>query len=588
MKPAFGWLRRVTEKIGFRLAFLLSVALLPFGVVAVVQSTALLTEVRARSEAALTGKTMRAAEDELRTILGARGVAFALSKAVVPVIDDPAACSAMMTAIAREAEVYSLVGFVPLNGKMECSSTGAPFDFSTVPGFLAVMADPKATLVVNKKGPVSKVAVVGIIHPVNDAAGSFVGMLTISVPHSTLTGQKVKSPGAVPPVMMTFNKMGEVLTSSVGLEAAAALLPRDRSLIALAGEDDLAFTASTPDGSERAFSVVPIVPGTLYALGSWPSDRASVWLVKALPSAVLPTVFWLACLLVVWLGTEGLVTRHIRSMQSAITSFAGGNRMVGRIELEGAPLELRQLGFAFDKMTDSILHDEAELEDVLHQKEVLLREVHHRVKNNLQLIASIMNMQMRQAKSPEAKFLMKGLQDRVMSLATIHRGLYQTSGLTDIRADELLTDIVRQVVTLATGPGRRIEVTTSIVDLRMTPDQAVPLSLLLTEALTNAMKYAGANNGDTPRLDVALRREGGTGAVLEVSNTVGIHPREDDGFDTGTGLGAQLLMAFAQQIGGHVETIATETGYNLRVTFDVRPLAEAEARNEAEVRNETA
>ncbi len=54
-------------------------------------------------------------------------------------------------------------------------------------------------------------------------------------------------------------------------------------------------------------------------------------------------------------------------------------------------------------MTETILHDEAEMEDVVHQKEVLLREVHHRVKNNLQLIASIMNMQMRRATSPEVR-----------------------------------------------------------------------------------------------------------------------------------------------------------------------------------------
>jgi hypothetical protein len=98
---------------------------------------------------------------------------------------------------------------------------------------------------------------------------------------------------------------------------------------------------------------------------------------------------------------------------------------------------------------------------------VLLREVHHRVKNNLQLIASIMNMQMRRAKSPETKALMKGLQERVMSLATVHKELYQTTGLADVRADELLGDLVRQIVGMASAPGGlfRIETTSRPIPL---------------------------------------------------------------------------------------------------------------------------
>src|SRR5690606_6386022 len=118
----------------------------------------------------------------------------------------------------------------------------------------------------------------------------------------------------------------------------------------------------------------------------------------------------------------------------------------------------------------------------------------------------------RRLHSPEARVLMKSLQDRVMSLATIHRGLYQTSGLADVRADELLTDIVRQIFKMSSGPGRSFDVSTKFDDLNLTPDQAVPLSLLLTEALTNAIKYAGSDNGGLPTIHISLRREEATGA----------------------------------------------------------------------------
>ena len=70
--------------------------------------------------------------------------------------------------------------------------------------------------------------------------------------------------------------------------------------------------------------------------------------------------------------------------------------------------------------------------------------------------------------------------------------------------------------------------------------------------------------------------------MLEVTNTVGTRPQASDSIDTGTGLGAQLLAGFAQQIGGQVEVTDTEVLHSLSVTFDIRPLTDAEERNEAE------
>ena len=111
-------------------------------------------------------------------------------------------------------------------------------------------------------------------------------------------------------------------------------------------------------------------------------------------------------------------------------------------------------------MITSVLHDEAMLEDSVHQKDVLLLEVHHRVKNNLQLIASIMNLQIRKSINPEARVMLRNLHDRVMSLATVHRELYQTSGLVDVRADELLESIVSQVLRMGARTEQPIDTKT--------------------------------------------------------------------------------------------------------------------------------
>jgi len=108
------------------------------------------------------------------------------------------------------------------------------------------------------------------------------------------------------------------------------------------------------------------------------------------------------------------------------------------IGLRNAPGEIEELTGAYMAMTESVIRSEAELKDLVRQKEVLLRAAHHRVKNNFQLISSIMNIQLRSARSGEARDLLKNLQERIMSPATVHRGLYQTSRLADVRASELI------------------------------------------------------------------------------------------------------------------------------------------------------
>jgi two-component system, sensor histidine kinase PdtaS len=295
---------------------------------------------------------------------------------------------------------------------------------------------------------------------------------------------------------------------------------------------------------------------------------------------------WIASVVVAWLAVERQVIRHVQKLGRSIVSFAGGTRLVGDIDVSGAPSEIREMADAYEQMTETILHDEAELEDMVHQKEVLLREVHHRVKNNLQLIASIMNMQMRRTKSEEARSIMKGLQDRVMSLATIHRELYQTAGLSDIHADELLAMIVRQITNMADRPDRRFTVHTEFDNIRMIPDQAVPLGLLVSEAITNALKYATNGRDTSALLWVTLKRIDDNRAELRIRNTtVQSLPEIGEVGPESSGLGTQLISAFAMQMGGSVERETEDGFYNLVVRFELRPLSDGEQGSEAPERS---
>ncbi|SPH23475.1 putative sensor histidine kinase pdtaS [Defluviimonas aquaemixtae] len=576
----------LTARLGFRIAFLLAAVLMPLTIISVIKSFDVVQETRARAEAAVMGETVRAASGELRLIQEARGAATVLAYSIWPNAQNTASCSALLQGLHRQETQYSLIAFVPLGAISLCNSAGRPLDFAEDPLFQMGEREPKTSFAVKPVGLVSGDSVLAITHPVFDEAGTYRGLLSVSLQHSGL--RVAADSGASdrrPLSMVTFDHEGNVLTASRPLDDLAPALPRDRALAALAGDKAFSFTGMSGVDTPRVFSVVPLVSNELYALGSQLPDGVLTGKFGAVP-VLFPVLMWLASVIVALFATERLVIRHIRKLSASLKSFASGNRLVGDIEMRAAPLELRDMAHAYERMTDTILHDEAELEDMVHQREVLLREVHHRVKNNLQLIASIMNMQMRRTQSPEAKRIMRSLQDRVMSLATIHRELYQTAGLSDVHSDELLSTIVRQIANLGDGPDRRFSVQTDFADIQLTPDQAVPLALLVAEAMANAMKYASGHDGTPARIWVTFAQKGETSAVLTVRNTVEAdHSASDTGIvqfagDTPReGLGTQLASAFAMQLGGQVERRRQDGCYEMSVRFDLRPLTEGEERS---------
>ena len=576
-------LRPIVQRLGFQVAFLLAIVLLPLTLISMVNSLRTRTEMQARSEAALTGETMIAAGNEVRLIEEGRGTAAALAAMIGPLLDDTVACSAALARIAATQPQYSQISFVPKDGQLRCSSTGKQFDISTSPIFQQFVKSARPGFAVNRNGQISGTSVLGISNPVFDQSGTYVGYIAISLPHSKLDVMVGSANLAGPLELMTFDRDGTVLVATGGLEDAARSLPKAHSLVALTSDQPLAFSDQSAGGANRVFSIVPVVPGELYLLGTWPSDSGSSFkeTLVSVPFLV-PALIWIASLIVAWLAVERLVNRPIRRLNSSIKSFAGGSRTMNTVDVAGAPLEIREMAAAYEQMTDAVMRDEAELEDTLHQKEVLLREVHHRVKNNLQMIASIMNMHMRKARTPETHDVIKGLQGRVMSLATIHRELYQTTGVSDIHAAELLDAIARQTVNVVAGPDRRFDLRIHLEDIRMTPDQAVPLALLVGEGLMNGVKYAGLTTAGASLLELRLTRTASDGATMQITGSIesGSIP-VNDALDESVGLSTQLMTAFAMQLGGKLESSTSDGKYTMQVDFKLRPLIEAEDRHPA-------
>lgn len=582
--------RRRFSGLGFRLMAVMGVALLPLAVLSYVQGlkTAQLAEARVTN--VIRGETLIAANPLIAEIVKAQTKAATLAVVLPSVLRGSVAagldaCREVMdNVVEADIGLITFAGYVDRAGQMLCGARNEQRDLAGTDAMTQLMTDPGPKIAVNPYGPVSKTSVLIVSHPVRDPAGSLMGFAFVSLPHEALDRRVVVQTGdeAQPLSLITFDAKGDLLTSSIGMDAAQQSLPVNRTFESFTQGNGSSFVANTVSGERRAFAVVPLQAGALYLLGSWPANRLDNTIFEgAFPAFLFPMMMWAASLLVALLASESQVLRHVRLLRDRITAFAAGERQLPRLNMEGAALELRSVGRAYERMTEAVVRNEADLENTIHQKEVLLREVHHRVKNNLQLIASILNMQLRGARTNEAKEAMRTVQDRVISLATVHRELYQTSGLTDVRADELLPRVATDLLRIGSAPGRRFDLETQVDDIRLTPDQAVPLALFLTEGMANVIKHSWP--GTTGKAKVGLKLERVEGSIARFTLCNSLTPPVADGADGAEiegkdGFGSQLLTAFSQQLSGKVTRGRQGDSYVLSMDFPLRPLSEGEER----------
>ncbi len=558
------------QGLGFRLATMLSIALIPLGVIAIAQTTRVVDHAEAISETALEGRTESAAAGTRTLIETALGTGQALGTAVLESGASPAGCSEMLRHFTGTTPYVLYVGFADLNGQIRCGSDTTVRDIGKT-GFFARASNSGAPVVSTSQKLFPGQSILVLTQPVTEG-DTRVGYLVMAIRPTPLDAGMPPDPGEQPFSFVIFNADGEILNATEDLAAAARMMPRSRDPAALAGTAEGAFRDLAADGQRRIYTVVPILSGSVYALGSWtPGERLLAGLFA--PGALMfPVAMWLASLGVAYFAVQRLVLRHIAVLRGQMRRFALGEREMPPEVLVEAPAEIREVSQTFHNLARILIREERQLADSLREKTVLLREVHHRVKNNLQLIASIMNMQMRQVQEPDARRVLKSVQDRVASLATIHRNLYQAEMLASVRADRLLGDIVNQMAILSGVPGQEVAVETAFDPIALNPDQSVPVALLTTEALTNAIKYSTPDPADGKRhVRLSLTDLGDGAARLRIVSSLGASGASAAYGDAagGTGLGSRLIDAFARQLDADLVHGPAADGYEVSVRFRI-------------------
>jgi len=540
---------------------MLTLALFPLAAVAIYQTSRVENEAGQNAKLALLELTRSASKEEELFIQRAIGVARFFGTVVEDFIEDPETCVEYLQRFKSRNTSYSFIGVLPPSGIMTCTSAGGTFDARTGPYYAELMETRQRTIVANPRGPLSRESIFNISEPF-EIDGEFAGFISISIPHRGMPKAPINLEELGLVDLMTFNSKDEILTARNSLENASSEMPVDWTLGSLRTLNGNAFESDNRNGERRTYTIVPIQGSGATVVGVWRTQESSVGQFGSIVKpAVFPLLMWVASMAVAMLSIHRLVLRHITHLRRNMDDFAATRIIKSPASHASMPNELRALAKNFDGMTDEVLREEAELEDIVREKNVLIKEVHHRVKNNLQLISSIMNMKIRAAVHHETKSVLMRLQDRVLSLASIHRDLYQSrhGGRANIGA--LISDIVENSVEVAAATKNSIDTLTDIDRVLLYPDQAVPLALLVAEGMTNALKYASSPSGTNPFIRVTLKQTESE-CVLTLENSIGPTPEDES-----TGLGAKLINAFAVQLGGNVESEKGDMRYTLRLRF---------------------
>jgi two-component sensor histidine kinase len=217
---------------------------------------------------------------------------------------------------------------------------------------------------------------------------------------------------------------------------------------------------------------------------------------------------------------------------------------------------------AFQDITSRVQAEDA-LKASLAEKEVLLKEIHHRVKNNLQIISSLLSLQAGYSQDPHLQAMFEDSQHRIQSMALIHEHLYQASNISRIDFGSYVQSLVTQLLESYRHLCPQVALSTEMAEVHLEIDQAIPCGLLVNELVTNSLKHAFPH-GRSGDIHIALRADAGQVTLVVQDTGVGLPEGVD--LRAAESLGLQLVGALTDQLGGTM-TLERQGGTSFRLTF---------------------
>ncbi|MCC7551280.1 MAG: sensor histidine kinase [Methanobacterium sp.] len=204
-----------------------------------------------------------------------------------------------------------------------------------------------------------------------------------------------------------------------------------------------------------------------------------------------------------------------------------------------------------------------QVNQLLYDKEMLMKEIHHRVKNNLMIISSLLNLQARYIEDEDARGIFKESQNRAKSMALIHERLYRSSDLKSIDFADYIRSLTRDLFHAYSTEKGKVQLMMDVEDVMLDVNHAVPLGLIINELITNSLKYAFPDEQEGI-ISINFHKEGDE-YMLEVSDD-GVGIPTDFELDKSDSLGMLLVTSLTSQIQGEVE-LERDPGTTFRIKF---------------------
>jgi two-component sensor histidine kinase len=567
------------QRLRSQLALVIAIAMAPAGILALLQAYASADDAIGQREAVFASEMRATALKERDTLLRVRTALAAAADSAEEQFLETGDCGRALGALAAQTPNLGRAALLNAAGETVCGteawtvSTDLPqwSEFLRWPHAMFSL-DPSADADAEADGIWPVVA----LHPtVFNREEAF----ALAAEMDLLNLRTLAAGGGAGRIYGVSDSRGTLITDAGNSDGR--WLPGD--VTALLGAFERSVTATSEGGAQRLYITQPLIDGQLWAVASTPKATVTDILLSRDGVTVLaPVLLWLLAVAVAYVSIDKLVTRHIADLHRATARIGRGDPDVEIRSAESAPAEIRALGQAILDMTHNLQTRDAHLRDLIERQKNLILEIHHRVKNNLQMVTSLINIQLRRARTADERAALRFLEDRIQSLALVHHHLYGTEELDRIPLDELVRDICERLkmsmTPIGAGVDFRYELTPLIVDSRI----ATPVALFLTEAVSNAFKHAVPQTGQheigillqTSARQFTLEVRNRLTGAAETGAEGGAEAEADAGRQR---LGMRLLRSFAAQLDGSFEKIVDADDFRLVLTAPAEPRGSAPA-----------
>jgi two-component sensor histidine kinase len=444
---------------------------------------------------------------------------------------------------------FSNLSRIDADGRVACSAMALAHGLSVKEYAVFKEAQKSDGMVVSNEliNRVTGQPVIGGMLALRKPDGSFDGTVAISLDVHWIDYMMRAANLPKGAVVAVYDRSGSVIATNNKMVGTAIA----RAAISSRANNDVS-TAVDNRGDSWRFGTASLMGNSIFvafAMGEgrlFSSTYLHVGLDFALPILMIGFA-WFA----IWLATDRQVTQWINYLRRIAAAYRSGHYAI-RPDLAEAPVEFKLLGDAMSEMAEGIQDRDRRLREAVEVKTTLIKEIHHRVKNNLQIVMSLLSIQANQVRDLVAKDALLQAQTRINALALVHRILNELEDQSTLDIKQLLEELSHQIAGGMSNDNVRVEV--DVASRVVSGSVAVALALFTVEALTNIFKHAFPAEREGV-IRVAMVPVAGGKLKLSIS---------DDGLGfamagTGRSVGSRLIKTFGLQLGG-VSSVHSEPG----------------------------